>query len=208
MTSFYLVFNSNCLSVGDWWLFKFQRNWRTPWRCVGQRRAPAPAELDAPSSQLLGLERREERKLAKDINTGDVTCNRGHLGQATGQGLRDQSEQSVGVSLQTQFPLTFEKVAFKILESLMQNAKHQSSPPQFTSITPHWAALVLVSLQKSRKEWWASRSCSSKITIPTLYCMYRRVTESGALYSSEFVIIWITYLSICFGLQGLADVAT
>lgn len=41
----------------------------------------AAAELYAPSPQLLGLERREDRKLAKDINTGDITCNREYCSQ-------------------------------------------------------------------------------------------------------------------------------
>lgn len=158
VTLFYLLFKSNFLSVGDRCLFKFQRSWRTLWRCVGQRRAPALAELDTPSSQLLGLERREERKLAKDINTGDVTCNRGHSGQAAGQGLRDRSQQSADVSLQTRFPLT-----------LHSRFKAQDFPTTIHTNHPRRAALVLVSLQKSRKEWWASRSCSSKITIPSLY---------------------------------------
>lgn len=46
----------------------------------------ALAELYAPSPQLLGLERRDERKLAKDISTGDVTCKQGIL-KSGGEGV-------------------------------------------------------------------------------------------------------------------------
>lgn len=41
--------------------------------CVEQQLAPANRTL--PLSQLLGLERCEDRKFAKVTNTGDVTCN-------------------------------------------------------------------------------------------------------------------------------------